>query len=381
MVKQTTLILSLFAIQTYAANPWQGSWGQLNEQSAGGTITLRQCTENQCDFTLRNTGTDGSYCSLAGRAEINEKEAWLIPSANYKGAFEPNSYGCKFKMRLQDKSLHAESLTKSCEAYCTKPTAFVADYKFISPSPFNDRTDCFTKNTPAWKAWCVGEIFMKKGQEFLNLQIAAETADPEASKKFDSLFPENAINACNSESDPKACLLKKYDEQEAAIVALKNSALKTDDKFEKYFTTAGDEAAADQLIKKIEGVYKEQFNNALVDGTGYRSENILEIVRVSKSSIYFKTHLDYYNGHTCDLFGLAKYSVLNKFTFKADTCRLLIDANSNTINLDDHGGTCKEYCGARGSLRKIDFPLKKKRRIKYLARLRNSEDYKNATKN
>lgn len=155
---------------------------------------------------------------------------------------------------------------------------------------------------------------------------------------------------------------------------------KLDEKFEKDFTTLGNEAASDALITKIEGVYKTQFSNALIDGTKYKSENVLEIVRVSKSSIYFKAHLEYFNGHVCNILGLAKYSTLDKFTYKEDTCHFLISADSDKINLDDNGGTCKDFCGVRGSLSKIDFPISKKRLIKYMERLKKSEDYKNALK-
>ncbi|MGZ3691968.1 MAG: hypothetical protein ACXVAX_10720, partial [Pseudobdellovibrio sp.] len=137
--------------------------------------------------------------------------------------------------------------------------------------------------------------------------------------------------------------------------------------------------AGDKMISQIEGVYKERFDNALVSGEEYKSENILEIVRVSKSSIYFKTHLDFYNGHECNLFGKAQFSKVGRFVYQEDQCVFTIAVDGKEVVLDDKG-TCKDYCGARGSLGDVHFPLDKKREIKYLARLKKSKDYINSTK-
>jgi hypothetical protein len=47
--------------------------------------------------------------------------------------------------------------------------------------------------------------------------------------------------------------------------------------------------------------------------------------------------------------------------------------------LDDGEGTCKAYCGARGTFSGFDFiPASSKRPITYTARLRASEEYQSA---
>src|SRR6185437_16053133 len=58
-------------------------------------------------------------------------------------------------------------------------------------------------------------------------------------------------------------------------------------------------------IDKIAGVYKKQFANGNIEGGQYRSEDILEIVKVSPTAAYVKTHLEFFNGHVCNIQGVA----------------------------------------------------------------------------
>ncbi len=57
------------------------------------------------------------------------------------------------------------------------------------------------------------------------------------------------------------------------------------------------------------GVYKTKFKNGLVGGESYVSENILEIVPVRGRAVYFRIHLEFYNGHECAISGIAEASV------------------------------------------------------------------------
>jgi hypothetical protein len=63
--------------------------------------------------------------------------------------------------------------------------------------------------------------------------------------------------------------------------------------------------AADIDIDKIAGVYKKQFRNGNISGDKYDSEDILEIVKTSPSTAYVKTHLEFFNGHVCNIYGVA----------------------------------------------------------------------------
>ena len=59
-------------------------------------------------------------------------------------------------------------------------------------------------------------------------------------------------------------------------------------------------------IDALAGVYKRTFENGNIDGGKYQSENILEIVKVSPSAAYVRTHLEFFNGHVCNIWGVAK---------------------------------------------------------------------------
>jgi len=76
---------------------------------------------------------------------------------------------------------------------------------------------------------------------------------------------------------------------------------------------------AEAEMKKIEGVYKYQFKNGTVHDGSYLSEDILEIVPVSKNTIYFKEKLECFNGCQCQVYGLAKYTKENLFLFSRES--------------------------------------------------------------
>jgi len=141
---------------------------------------------------------------------------------------------------------------------------------------------------------------------------------------------------------------------------------------------------AGATIKGIEGVYKSRFANSTVQDEHFESEDILEIVSYGANAIYFRVHLEFYNGHTCDLYGIAAYEN-GSFVFhgKSDVsdaiCNLTIRADGGNVKLDDVGGNCRTYsCGARGGYHDVSFPIKSRRVIKYMKRLQASHEYAEA---
>ena len=124
-------------------------------------------------------------------------------------------------------------------------------------------------------------------------------------------------------------------------------------------------------------------------GEEYTAENILEIVKVSDDAIYFRTHLDFFNAHICDLWGIATLEE-GKFVYREATgmpepepseCVLEIETTADEIKLNDLKGGCRILnCGARGAFDGIIFPMSKRRDIKYMDLLLNSEEYKEAVK-
>lgn len=131
----------------------------------------------------------------------------------------------------------------------------------------------------------------------------------------------------------------------------------------------------------IAGVYKYQFKNGTVDGGKYQSENILEIVPYGADAIYFRTSLDFYNGHVCGLSGIA-HPADQGFIFeeKEDHCEFTLQVDDDgKITFHDKDMQCKQSsCGMRGAYEGITFKPSQKRPIRYMARLKQSREYRAA---
>lgn len=139
---------------------------------------------------------------------------------------------------------------------------------------------------------------------------------------------------------------------------------------------AGDVSGLD----KVEGSYEYTFPNRLMDGTQYTSKNQLLIMRDSQNTAYFNTHLDWANGHSCDLAGIADIKSQSTLVYRVSsimnkTCRFEINIQSNKIVFGDKDGACRLIsCGARGMLDEVEFELKSRKQIKP-AVIKKSREY------
>lgn len=152
----------------------------------------------------------------------------------------------------------------------------------------------------------------------------------------------------------------------------------------------GDPNKASQIIDNIEGVYKTSHLYHPLDGsTAERLENILEIVRVSSDSIYFRMSTNYGNAHGCDIHGLASYKENGSFLYddKASenddsrkSCFLKIISSLKGIHLEeaDDDRSCMTYCSVLGAEPSEFFGADRKRSIRYMERLKNSSEYREA---
>jgi hypothetical protein len=145
-------------------------------------------------------------------------------------------------------------------------------------------------------------------------------------------------------------------------------------------------AAPASPVSSLAGRYSKHFQNGMVDGSKFWSDDVVEIVPVDPTHAYFRADLAFYNGHSCSIAGVAK-TVGNTLVYRekqpsydgGPTCRLTITTKGKSLWLDDGNGGCQSYCGARGSLSGFDFiPLSSKRPISYMARLKGSSEYKGA---
>lgn len=149
-----------------------------------------------------------------------------------------------------------------------------------------------------------------------------------------------------------------------------------------------------QSMERIAGVYKHRFTSGIIvpgkdETESYQAENIVEIVPYDRDHVYMRVHLDFFNGHTCGIHGMARFED-GMFVYRDQAppivgnspCVLTIGEKNGKLTLTDRtssdaGRTCEAYCGARGSL-DYEIGMDKRRPIRYLERLKGSRQYRDA---
>lgn len=150
-------------------------------------------------------------------------------------------------------------------------------------------------------------------------------------------------------------------------------------------SAVGSAAVAPSPVAALAGQYSRHFQNQLVSGEAFFSDDIVEIVEIDPGHAYVNFDLNFYNGHTCGLYGIAAVDggalvyrePADKTLPGQERCTLTIRRKGSRLTWDD-GGTCQAYCGARGSFGDGDIAWSSKRRISYIARLKSSSEYKQA---
>lgn len=142
---------------------------------------------------------------------------------------------------------------------------------------------------------------------------------------------------------------------------------------------SGDAAA------ELSGRYSHHFANGDVQGDTYGSDDVVEIVPVAKGAAYLRVELAFYNGHSCSLSGIGKadgqqivYDSGENSPGGESHCLLTVSRQGASLLIDDAGGSCKGFCGMRGSLSGDTLPFASRRPIRYLARLKSSEEFTDA---
>ncbi|WP_306396374.1 hypothetical protein [Telluria beijingensis] len=151
---------------------------------------------------------------------------------------------------------------------------------------------------------------------------------------------------------------------------------------------------AEQSMERIAGVYKHRFTSGIIvpgreETESYQAENIIEIVPYDREHVYLRVHLDFFNGHTCGIHGMARFEG-GMFVHRDPQpptagdppCVLKVGEENGKLTLTDRPSpdaarTCAAYCGARGSL-DYEIGMDQRRPIRYLERLKASRQYKEA---
>lgn len=118
------------------------------------------------------------------------------------------------------------------------------------------------------------------------------------------------------------------------------------------------------------GVYRVRFNNDLVDGSSYRAVNVLKLVKRSPKEASFDLHLEFFNGHECNLAGTAilEADALTHRSKGLDgPCVLKIRRRKDGIGIEDVDNQCRAgSCGLRGGYgngTETVFPSKSLRKV------------------
>jgi hypothetical protein len=142
------------------------------------------------------------------------------------------------------------------------------------------------------------------------------------------------------------------------------------------------------FLNAIAGVYRFRFKNSFVrpeDGT-YQSEDVLEVVPVNERAAYVRVTLEFFNGHSGGIYGVAAVQgrtlVYDDGRAGPERCVVrFVWEDRDVITRADYDLTpgCSSYHGARGSLDGARFPRASRRQIRYLARLKASKEFREAT--
>jgi hypothetical protein len=141
-------------------------------------------------------------------------------------------------------------------------------------------------------------------------------------------------------------------------------------------------AAPGSAIDDLAGVYKSRFQNGDVDGGKYQSEDVLEIVKTGPGQAYIRAHLEFFNGHSCAIHGIARLegaALVYRPRDPGNSCALTLKKDGSRVAFSDAGNACKiQYCGERGAFNGAAFDYGGRRSIRYMVRLLASREYADA---
>ena len=138
-------------------------------------------------------------------------------------------------------------------------------------------------------------------------------------------------------------------------------------------------------LGKLEGMYWYNSKNDFFDNgktEKHAATDVLELVPYDKNSMYFRASLQFTNGHFCSISGIAERDQ-GRLTYYDTThgngCVLHVVPTSTSVTLDDPTGQCQAMsCGARGVYGYEKFSPKHRKKITYMAALKNSTQYREA---
>ncbi|MGA8939077.1 MAG: hypothetical protein WB439_07925 [Acidobacteriaceae bacterium] len=352
------LLLCATALCHAQQSPWQGEWGAFSDPSGsiGQRLTISDCTGSTCSFSVSARNASG-HCDTASKASLTV-DSPTEATAALPGESAAQTCNLHLHRDPNHPGITITATGDTCTSYyCTSAAVtFAHTYPQRSTTPYTGwfSDQCFT-NAPARQATCTDPTLAALEKQWLFLYSAYPLAPvPKDTSTFELANQTDAalIAHCNSAPNPATCLRTRFTSDLAQMNAKQSS-------FIDGYTQRGDPATASTLAQKIAGRYRHSFANGDVEGDNYRSTDALTITPIGRASIHFSLHLEFYNGHTCDLSGGALYRKDGSFVFDAapsniapnePVCHLAIVPTSKGIDLRDlNDNACKNIsCGERG---------------------------------
>ena len=406
MKSMLTTIALLLLIPAYAMGAsqsqssiqaWQGEWGQWASDGRGhyygASISLFACdsTTLTCRFRYNSESAE-SRCSSSREEEsvfrINDSTG-KAQFMDYEGKpadcylnFEKIEASGKRELRLINQS------GGKCAEYCTAGLNFPSAYPFksIGIYPSLHTAQCFADPRKSREIWCADQQIQRLDQQLNETRLRIDALKRTNEHRKVPEIREEILARCNGAEEVRECLFSSLTKASSSMQLLEKKAREDYDSEVKALLTPGNPIDGSKLIRRMEGVYNRKFQNTLASGEKYASENVLEIVRISDNAAYFRTHLEFYNGASCGLSGLARYSIKGILVFDDpeppswadDTrCRLRFEETSDEIRLLDPDGSCaRAHCGIRGGFDREAFPVSSRRPIPNMTKLKNSKEYR-----
>lgn len=398
---------------------WVGEWGSFDsfrypdiEASTGHILRISECYVRDSKLKIYNcalrmqTRKNKSVCTAWSQVALDSDEHIAFSMKD-----SDRNVACNIDLKRVpgDKPIVDVTYSGKCDGLCRGSEAnkapqplFAKSYPLRSTTSFLpvksgsleedvNVANCYASASPAVREWCTNENLGALEAEDVK-RVQSVTHDCYGSSDFAKCYADfgkkqkanyfafrmSLWEKCDKSENSAACLEQNYN--------AKLNAFKKDeqDKANHLFGSLGSVQEASKLANTIDGVYKVKGQHILVTGEKYEAEDVLELVQTSDPrSLYFKTRLNFANGHQCSLFGVAKYRDKGGFVYQADNddgvCQMQIKVKNDGLSFNDVDGKCRQQsCGARGGYEGIKFPLSKRRTIRYMQLLKNSEDYKNS---
>jgi hypothetical protein len=128
-------------------------------------------------------------------------------------------------------------------------------------------------------------------------------------------------------------------------------------------------AVPNSPLTELAGRYTYKFKNGDISGATYSSTDVVEVVPLDKRQAEISFDLNFFNGHSCSLYGVAKlegrklvYREKSEWLPDEPECRLEIWRDTRNLRWEDQG-TCHFACGSRGGFGNGKMSVKGRRPI------------------